>query len=121
MDAVEQAKIKQIKRYYNIVVIVLLIIMGIILAGSLYLKSSSPTYLFINDTEFQVHTSLIGSSSPTVRLNIVPGERQLVHWSWVSGQLDLPRGSDGQRIQPKYDLIVFKVFYISDFPRDWLD
>ncbi|EKD79137.1 MAG: hypothetical protein ACD_41C00156G0007 [uncultured bacterium] len=119
MDTSEQSKTKQIKRSYNIAVIFFFIIMGIILAGCLYLKSFSPTYLFINNTPFQVHTSLVGSSSPTVPLDIAPGERQLVHWSWVSGQLSLPLRSDGQRIEPKYNLIIFKVYYLSDFPDKW--
>lgn len=107
------------KRLWKILKIIALVLMGVILAFALYLESQSPATLWINDTDTEVHQYLIGGTSPGVRLNVASGEHQFVDMPSWWGEPQLPRLSTGKKVQPTYNFIIFKVFYLSAFPEDW--
>jgi hypothetical protein len=80
------------------------------------LKSATPALLFINDTDHDVSQTVVGPTSPSVHLSLKPGERQLVNMPWYIGwgEPQLP-----ENVGPKYNFLVFKVYYLSAFPNPW--
>ncbi len=119
MIEIDSKKMRRSKRVVNILFGISLTIIGAFIAGLLYLESLSPAQLFINDTDTPVNAYLIGGTSPSVQLNVEPGNSQLVDMPSWWGTPSLPQRDDGKRIQPRWNLIVFTIFYLSDFPKDW--
>lgn len=85
----------------------------------LWLEALSPMYLFVNDTDNDVHSYIIGAGSPGVRIDIAPGGTQVVDMPSWYGTFDLPRTTDGKRVEPRWNFIVFKIYYLSSFPEKW--
>lgn len=111
----EKAHIERSKKLYKVLGILLILLAVTVVAAIIYIQSLSPAYLFINDTDERVNMHVIGGTSPGVRVNLAAGEKQVVDMSWWWGKPQLPD------VKPKYDLLIYKVFYLSTFPEEWLD
>lgn len=85
------------------------------MAGWIYFKSLYPTYLFINNTSTSFNGYWQGASS-SVDFNVASGERKLINIPVSVDKAPLPFTANGENMKPKYNLIVFKLFYLSDFP-----
>jgi hypothetical protein len=86
-----------------------------------YFEAQSPAYLFINDTDNEAHLGLIGGTSPFVHVDLLPGEKEKMDMPFWWGEPQMPRDADGQSLKPLLNLVVFKVYYVSSFPADWVD
>lgn len=111
--------VKNSKRVVNILFVSSLIIVGIFVAGLLYLESLSPGMLFVNDTERTVSNGLIGGTSPSVSVHVAPGESQFIDMPSWWGTPSFPREEDGTQVDPRWNFIIFEVYYLSDFPESW--
>lgn len=111
--------IKRSKRIIHVLFGIALAIVSVFAIGCLYLEALSPAQLFVNDTEQPVNAYLLGASSPGIHIDVAPGESQLVDMPSWWGKPNFPRTADGERVKPRWNLIVFKVYNLSDFPEDW--
>ena len=106
------SRVEKTKKRYKAFGIFTLAVFGIFLAGFVYLESQSPAYLFVNDTNASMQTGIVAQTSPAVRINLEPGEKKFVDMpSWWHA--DFGRGDS--EIKPRYNFIVFQIFYLSDF------
>ncbi len=115
----DEKVIKRSKRIVNILFVISITIIGILIIGLLYLQSLSPVMLFVNDTQNSVSQYLIGGTSPGVRLDVASGDSQLIDMPSWWGTPSFPRNDEGDRVKPRWDLIFFEIYYLSDFPKTW--
>jgi hypothetical protein len=97
---------------------IVLATLGIIVTLFFIWKAYVPDYIFINDTVDRVQGSILGSSSPTVPIDLLPWETKFVHIPWVSGVPNLLKASPYSRgIEPTTNLVFIKIVKISKLPK----
>lgn len=111
--------VKKAKRLVNILFAIPVVIVGAFVVGLLYLESLSPAMLFINNTDSLINNYLFGAGSPGIHLNIDPEKSQLVDMPSWWGNADFPKNENGERVKPRWNFVVYKIYYLSDFPESW--
>ena len=101
------------QRLYKTFAASLIFLVLITLAGLIYLKSQTPAYLFINDTNQPVQQHFIGASSPGIAIFLEPGDRRFVDLPWWQSNPFI------FSIKPRHNFIVYKIYRVSDFSEPW--
>jgi hypothetical protein len=114
-----EKNVKRSKSIVNILFAIPVSIVGAFILGLLYLQSLSPAMIFVNDTERAVNEHLLGGTSPSVLLDVAPGESTLIDMPSWWGTPTFPRNDNGDRVRPRWNLVVIEIYYLSDFPESW--
>jgi hypothetical protein len=96
----------------------LFIVVGIMVALFLIWMAMFPDYIFINDTGDHIQGSIFGDSSPTIPIDLLPGQTKLTVIPWVSGAPNLLKASPYSReIHPTCNLLFVRIVKISQLQR----
>ncbi len=93
---------------------------GFIATATLFFiwKAYCPDYIFVNDTTNHVQGSIFGDSSPTIPVDLLPGQTKFVQIPWFSGVPNLLKASPYDReIVPTTNLVFIKIVKISKLAK----
>ena len=99
--------------------IMLAIFFVLMFGGAIFLELQSPAYIYVNNTDKHAKGYVIGATSPGHILDLEPGEKDWLDMPSWWGKPEDPRNDAGDRVMPKYDFGVLKVFYLSEFSEEW--